>query len=88
MRLETENHAPVWLRRACSRTGQRWARTGPMAGVTVTRYDAPRSRSDQTSCQKDQQSSRLQAAKNQASWYRAHHGVVSSPTLQRRMIRG
>ena len=36
---ETENHAPVWLRRACSRTGQRWARTGPMAGVTVTRCD-------------------------------------------------
>ena len=42
MRLpqETENDAPVWLRRACSRTGQRWARAGPMAGVTVTRYDA------------------------------------------------
>ena len=28
--------------RACSRTGQRWVRTGPMAGVTVTRYDALR----------------------------------------------
>jgi hypothetical protein len=28
------------VRRACSRTGQRWARTGPMAGATVTRYDA------------------------------------------------
>ena len=33
------NHAPVWLCRTCSRAGQRWARTGPMAGVTVTRYD-------------------------------------------------
>jgi hypothetical protein len=29
-----------WLRRACSRTGQRWVRTGPMAGATVTHYDA------------------------------------------------
>jgi hypothetical protein len=28
------------LPRAGSRTGQRWARTGPMAGVTVTHYDA------------------------------------------------
>jgi hypothetical protein len=28
------------LRRAGSRTGQRWVRTGPMAGATVTRYDA------------------------------------------------
>jgi hypothetical protein len=37
---ETENHAPVWLRRACSRTGQRWARTGPMAGALWTSYDA------------------------------------------------
>ena len=32
--------ALAWLRRACSRTGQRWVRTGPMAGVTVTHYDA------------------------------------------------
>ena len=32
--------ALAWLRRACSRTGQRWVRTGPMAGVTMTRYDA------------------------------------------------
>ena len=24
----------------CSRTGQRWARAGPMAGATLTRYDA------------------------------------------------
>ena len=39
-RPEAENDALAWLRRACSRTGQRWARTGPMAGVTVTRYDA------------------------------------------------
>jgi GAF domain-containing protein len=37
---ETENRAPVWLRRACSRTGQRWARTGPMAGALWTSYDA------------------------------------------------
>jgi GAF domain len=27
----------------CCRAGERWARTGPMAGVTVTRYDVPRS---------------------------------------------
>jgi hypothetical protein len=30
------------VRRACSRMGQRWVRTGPMAGVIVTRYDALR----------------------------------------------
>jgi hypothetical protein len=34
----------------------------------VARPSAPRSRSDQTSCRKDQQPSRLQTAKNQASW--------------------
>ena len=39
---EAESDALAWLRRACSRTGQRWVRTGPMAGVTVTRYDALR----------------------------------------------
>ena len=33
-------YTPVWLRRVCSRTGQRWARTGPMVGATLTRYDA------------------------------------------------
>jgi class 3 adenylate cyclase len=37
---ETENHAPLWLRRACSRTGQRWVRTGPMVGALWTSYDA------------------------------------------------
>ena len=42
MRLpsQAENGALAWLRRACSRAGQRWVRTGPMAGVAVTRYDA------------------------------------------------
>ena len=42
MRLpsQAENGAMAWLRRACSRTGQRWERTAPMAGGTVTRYDA------------------------------------------------
>ena len=39
---QAANGALAWLRRACSRTGQRWVRTGPMAGVTVTRYDALR----------------------------------------------
>jgi hypothetical protein len=41
MRLPSQAGAALaWLRRACSRTGQRWVRTGPMAGVTVTHYDA------------------------------------------------
>jgi hypothetical protein len=53
MRLpsQAENGALAWLRRACCRVGPREARIhvalfrwspsgGPMAGVTVTRYDA------------------------------------------------
>jgi hypothetical protein len=39
------------------------------SSITRVPEPAPRSRSDQARCRKDQQPSRLEAAKNQASWY-------------------
>ena len=54
----------------CNAAGQAQCRVrrGSSLRQTHAPEPAPRSRVDQTSCRKDQQPSRLQAAKNQASW--------------------